>query len=379
MTRSISVGTHSVSAILGITLAAAFGACGSDDAGTPDTTTDTTTVTDTTPDTTVADSVNTTETSPEVVDETTPSDTVADPDTGDTTPGDTTPGDTGTDVGDTTTDPETTPPDPFAANPKTLRITSQYDAEGTVYQVRIGGQLFTAEPPSLYAEVDREGPCRLLAGANPFCENGCTDGLCTAPNVCTPWPDDLSAGTITVADPASAAKATKVEYAPGGYAWSAFGAVFAAGATLDVTAAGDALPGFTTTVVQPQAIALTNYASLDLDGAGPLTLTWTVPLVGAVTTTRVKIRLQEDRAQHGRAYPGVLECDVPDTGSFTIPERLRAAYANHDNFTCGKCPQSFLTRYEKRTVQLGDDAHTTVDIYAESEVGFLLTFNYPAP
>ncbi len=269
---------------------------------------------------------------------------------------------------------ETPPPDPFAVRPMTLRLTTSYASDGSVWHVGAGGILYMDTPPSLYTEVDRDGDCRLLAGSNPFCADGCSDGLCTAPDVCTPWPVDASAGTLTIGHPQSAVPPITLPYAPGGYSWAADRSTFTAGAPVSVAAAGDTVPAFEGTVVQPEAIALTNYDSLDLDGAAPLTLTWTTPAVGALTTTRVRIRLQQDRAQHGRAYPGIIECDVADSGSFTIPERLRAAYANRDVFTCGKCPQSFLTRYEKTTVNAGG---FVLDLIAESQASFLLTFIYP--
>ena len=106
-----------------------------------------------------------------------------------------------------------------------------------------------------------------------------------------------------------------------------------------------------------------------LDGDGPLVITWTPPPAGT-EGTRVLVRLMADRGQHGRFPASMVECDVPDTGSVTIPEALRDAYSAPELFTCGKCPASAIIRYRRTRVRAGEH---DVDLWAESELTFLLT------
>ena len=295
------------------------------------------------------------------------------PDTGDGDPWDGSSGDAvdgggeDTSGGDATDAGDSSAPaglDGFDRAAAAVRVNIAHWAGGAV-QTKVAATLWSAEPPSGFAVSASDGPCRLSLGVNPFCGDGCADGLCTAPDVCTPWPENASAGSLTVS---GASTSWTFEHNPTGYGSAYDGAVFGDDALITVSADGGAFPAFGGSAAMPPAIEA-DLGALDLEGPDPLVLQWTAPTAGT-EGTRVLIRLMADRGQHGRFPAAMLECDVPDSGSFTIPEGLRRAYADPEQFTCGKCPASALIRYRRTRVLAG--AHA-VDLWAESELSFLLT------
>lgn len=111
--------------------------------------------------------------------------------------------------------------------------------------------------PSLFAQI-MDGPdlptpelamtigeCKIFVRPAPAsCSQGCTTGVCTAPDVCTPYPAPASAGPITVAGLLHALQFTTGAY---GYTpdWSpSDGVLFDPGAAITVSAPGDATPAF---------------------------------------------------------------------------------------------------------------------------------------
>lgn len=258
----------------------------------------------------------------------------------------------------------TTPLDPFDRAPSALRATESAWVGGAP-RTSVGGALWSAEPPENWLLSATSGPCRLYLGQNPFCADPCEGGLCTAPDACTAYPAALDGGSLAVSDGAAT---VDVRFDGAGYGVAQDGAVFAPGATLTFTASGGDVAAFTGAVAMPPRLVTADLGALALRGTDPLVLTWEPPGAG-VGDTSIRIRLEADRGQHGRLPTAALECEVADTGSFTIPEDLRAAYVAKDLWGCGKCPASTITRYRRARVMVGA---RPIDLYAESEVPFLL-------
>lgn len=299
------------------------------------------------------------------------SETIADADAIDTTdPVDTTdPIDTvdAIDTADTADTADTI--DPWDRAPSQLAVTQTTWVGGTTRTV-VGGALWAGPEPEMYALGEDGGACRLFLGENFFCDPPCVDALCTAPDpddVCTPYPAMLGAGPLTVAG-----GGTELVIRPtiDGYASEEDGARWQTGDALTFSAPGGAeVAAFSAglRMVEPLVPTGADLGALSLDA--PLVFTWAPP-TSSGEPTRVRIRLQADRGQHGRALAAILECDVPDTGRFEIPPALQERYAADDVWGCGKCPASSLTRYAQTRVDAGGHP---IDLRVESQLVFLLT------
>ncbi|MBL8786434.1 MAG: hypothetical protein JNJ59_16145 [Deltaproteobacteria bacterium] len=270
----------------------------------------------------------------------------------------------GPDVDPDTADasPDTTP-DLWDAPPSTLSVSVQTWAGGTP-RTSIGGALRADAMPNTYVVADATDDCRLLLGENPFCDPFCDGTLCTAPNVCTPYPALLSAGTLTVSG--GGGRPVVLEPDVTGYGTSFEAQTFADGTAITFAAAGGEVPAFAETLTAPPTIVVADLDRVSLKS--PLVFDWDAPTTS--NDTRVLIRLQADRGQHGRALSAILECDVPDTGHFEIPSTLQSQYVADDLWGCGKCPASSITRYAAKRIQVGSHE---VALRVESSAVFLLT------
>ncbi len=238
----------------------------------------------------------------------------------------------------------------------------------------IGGAIWDGPQPESYVLVEDTGVCRFSLGENYFCDPPCEDGLCTAPapdQVCTPYPAMLSAGELTVE---GGDQVIRFKPTIDGYASENDGQLWQAGEEVAFSALGNDVPAFTTSLRMVERIVGKDLALLDLKA--PLVIEWAPPSLSG-DPTRVNIKLQSDRGQHGRAYASVLECDVPDTGRFEIPPALQALYAADDVWGCGKCPASTITRYVRTRVEAGGHP---IDVMVSTQETFLLTpWSTPVP
>jgi hypothetical protein len=168
-------------------------------------------------------------------------------------------------------------------------------------------------PPTIPLELDTEqGDCKLLVPSNPFCETPCTPDVCTADDVCTKYPSPVAVGSLTLEglgetlhlEPSTSMsiyQSPSLPYPP-----------CSDGGAITASAAGFAL--------EAECIA-----PLELSGADPIPVmsgepvhvTWVAAPAGA--SSRIRIGL--DLAHHG-GKKGEIDCEVPDTGSFDIPEAL---------------------------------------------------------
>lgn len=185
----------------------------------------------------------------------------------------------------------------------------------------IGGQIFEAPQPSatpLDVAQEQSG-CKLLIPRAVSCTPECaTTSVCTGNNQCTPKPNPVSLGTVHVEG--LGGRAIDMEAQKPAYAY--------AGPTLADTyppcKEGDDIK-LTSDLLSINGKCI---ATLDLLGPTPLAirsgqaadLSWTPP--GKTNISRIQIRLE---ISHHGGYKGEIDCDVPDSGSFSIPEPLVTA------------------------------------------------------
>ncbi len=185
------------------------------------------------------------------------------------------------------------------------------DAEGytSVLARFFDGPTPDALPNRLKDEV---GDCQLLVPDLPFCSSACTPAVCTASDVCTPYPNPKSAGTLELA---GLGAALQVEPATTMFVYQP-----------------PSLPN--PPCVEGEEIAAKTEAfelsarcipQLELTGADPIPVmsgqTVHVEWVPPAEPASSRIRIGLDISHHG-GKKGEISCDVPDTGSFDIPASL---------------------------------------------------------
>lgn len=196
------------------------------------------------------------------------------------------------------------------------------DAEGTVpARSSFFGVVYDKPSPVdgvKFEEAEKSGDCRLMVPVNPFCDPSCNiNSVCTSDGVCTPYstaqnlgvvsltgllPNDFTMEPIAPAYKYREPASVRLPYPP-----------CSEGDPVGIAApsAGIAIEGV---CVAP--IVLLNADTIPVRANQALPLSWQAP---AISGTRVGIDL--DIAHHGGATGKIL-CDVPDTGSFEIPEPL---------------------------------------------------------
>lgn len=227
---------------------------------------------------------------------------------------------------------------------------------GTVpgYAQLIGTVQDKPNPTKVWQAIATEGDCRLMIG--PSCSTSCPlPNICDGAT-CVPGPTTKTVGTVTVAGLNSALMAmpnSQMNY----YAPASAGGFppFASGAELTLTASGGDYPGFS---LRGKGFPLieTPSTTLPFEMGKPFTATWTAPPAPAATRMFVKV----DIAFHG-GIDAQVQCDVPDTGSVTVPASMVDALLAKG--TAG-FPTAFLTRrtIDSTNVSAGciDFAVTTV-------------------
>jgi hypothetical protein len=206
--------------------------------------------------------------------------------------------------------------------------------EACPIEERIGGFLVQMNEDMGYTSVDgvvkngivpgyipditlEEGDCRLLARRNLFCDPACTSGFtCGTDQTCIPMPLGQDMGKVILRGLAKRLELNALQ--PGNsYSWTQL-----------------PYPGYEVDqVIQLRTIS--GYlGALELYGIGvsqlvpsesawvitegqDLIIEWEPPQVGA--RSRVLIEINID--QHGLT-PLTLNCDMPDTGSATIPQAI---------------------------------------------------------
>lgn len=185
--------------------------------------------------------------------------------------------------------------------------------EGEGYSTLIGRFFAGPTPDAFPLDLDTEqAGCQLKVPALPFCDEPCTPDVCTADDVCTPYPDPVAVGTLSVTG-----LGTALSLAP---------------ATSMVVYQSPSL-AFPPCAEGARVSASTETFTLEADCIAPLELTGPEPLpvksgevvhvtwVPASANATSRIRIGLDVSHHG-GKKGQIDCDVPDTGSFDIPEPL---------------------------------------------------------
>ena len=155
------------------------------------------------------------------------------------------------------------------------------------------------------------GDCELLVPWAPFCSEPCTGGAkCTADDTCTAQPRMLDVGPVVLG---GLGEELTMEAIAGNYQ----------SPTLPAEACAEGAPvslHSSSLSMEAPCIArleLTSKAPIPVAAAKSIDLAWARPASAA--DSRVKIHL--DIAHHG-GKKGEINCDIADTGSFSVPEAL---------------------------------------------------------
>ncbi len=294
-----------------------------DTAGTPDTAETDLADTDT-PDLPDTDTLDT-----DTPDEVDSSDTGGQPDAPDITPSDTSEDAAQNDIDDTASDitADTTPP---AANPL-------FDLIGTVElelrpknewvdhdETRIAVALRDRPYVDNYVEQLRVGACTLyLRDDNPTCDPPCAETeTCQRDNTCHPFPNGASAGDITLTNLSSPNRPLTIGVVSTDpwvyyedrlldFAW------FKPGDSIQISAAGAAIPAFSALVEGVGPLDVTSGHELLMDTQQDLQITWNP------AGDSSKIELILNAGWHGAPPLGVIRCEAEDVdGQITVPQRL---------------------------------------------------------
>jgi hypothetical protein len=185
------------------------------------------------------------------------------------------------------------------------------DAPG--YSTLIGRFFAGSTPDPFPLELDSKADgCELLVPRLPFCSEACSPDVCTANDVCTPYPAPVSVGPITVSglgdELSLMPSSSMVVYQSPSLAYPPCDA----GSKVKAASASFTL----------EAECL---APLELTGPDPLPVkkgeVVHVAWVAAPAGSKSRIRIGLDVSHHG-GKKGQIDCDVPDSGSFDIPEPL---------------------------------------------------------
>jgi len=251
----------------------------------------------------------------------------------------------------------------FASAPAGVRIgASTYASSGTS-STQVRATLRTEPLPELHTVAQEDGACRRRAAGIYHCETPCAaDALCTDENVCTTVGLGRSAGSLSVTvddetttlEPDATLTYRSEEVALGGCS------------PVTVTAAGADFPAFELEAALVPPIEITNLTELGYFSGEGLIVRWRPADPGA----RVRITFRADSASHGAVLPSILECDAPDdAGEIAVPASMMDPHI--EQFGCGICPQTSVTRYRRAVTSAGA---TEVELIADDEQ---LLFLYP--
>jgi hypothetical protein len=193
------------------------------------------------------------------------------------------------------------------------------------YTEVLGGVYAWAYPEdTVWTLAESQGGCDLLTPSVPFCDPACTGGaVCVEGGECVASPAKKSVGTVTVRGVATASGETEFtltevrgNYQNGPSLGTLPYPPFSAGDIVSVTASGGDLPGFTLEAHGIEPLELTTPEPVPVKPEEPVELAWTPP---SSNTSRVEVKLE---ISHHGGIKGMITCEVPDSGSLTIPAPL---------------------------------------------------------
>ena len=162
--------------------------------------------------------------------------------------------------------------------------------------------------------VQTVGECRLYTARVLFCDPACgSDATCGDNGTCVPYPASHSVGTVTVGGLMEAVEMTST--APGHF-YTNSGSLphpgFATGAHIKLSASGGDYEAFELGGFGVAALEV-DHESVRVERGLPLTLDWTP----ASSDDPTMVTLSLNVSRHG-GNPIWIDCDVADTGSYTI-------------------------------------------------------------
>jgi hypothetical protein len=182
----------------------------------------------------------------------------------------------------------------------------------------------TLVPNTVLTEREQDGPCGIWQRVNPFCDPPCTPGTetCSTDMTCIPAPRNQRAGTVTVTGAAA-----PISLEPNGANYYQVTSLpnppFAPGERILLEASGDQIAAFSLRGVGIAPLELPEGESFVVRDGQPLDLAWDT--TGTEDST-VYVELTVD--QHGNS-PVKLICEVPDTGSFSIPAGILGTFVGY--------------------------------------------------
>jgi hypothetical protein len=185
------------------------------------------------------------------------------------------------------------------------------------------GRLYAGPTPSPMAWTKKmeAGGCTLNTPNVLFCEKPCTGGaVCTADDTCTPYPAAETAGSVMLTglgpNPVSMEPKANNYQPPAGTTLPY--PPCAAGAEVKLMAAGGSHPPFTLSASCIEPLELAD--GVRIVKGQPLTLSWNA----GTPNMKVNVHVLLDISQHGTSK-GNIQCDVPDSGSLSIPAAMMDA------------------------------------------------------
>lgn len=180
------------------------------------------------------------------------------------------------------------------------------------------GAISDGASPVGETDVASEGLCRLVGPA--VCATTCASGtVCVGNDVCMANPTEESAGKITVTG-----LLTPLELMVNGITGTYSKTIvdpypaFEPGAAIQLSAAGDTIPAFTLRGWGVPPLVVTSPSPINVSSGSGVPLTWETT---GVNPEQSEVFINFEVNVHGAAT-GHIECTVPDTGSYELPETL---------------------------------------------------------
>ncbi len=207
-----------------------------------------------------------------------------------------------------------------------FQILMRAPAEGETPVTSVTGRIYDGPTPANIvweAGTEIDG-CQLFTPRVPFCSPACGgSAVCVEDGECKDYPTAQSAGVVTLAGVTTEAGTSSFEMAPIAENYqppagtSLVFPPFEEGAAVSLAAAGDYFAGFSVEARGIAPIDLLDSAAVPIDTTTGAELAWTAPEDASLSSVHVKL----DISHHGGSK-GKLECDIPDTGSYTIAPAL---------------------------------------------------------
>lgn len=201
-----------------------------------------------------------------------------------------------------------------------VKLVPEASQTGTPAFTSFIGELFDAPSARnlIFNVALQQGDCKLLVPEAPFCSPACgSSAVCTAANECTPNPKPYDAGELTVTG--LGGSELKLQPLADVFVYQTV-SVLPNPPCPEGEAFGIQADSFTAQAKCIAPLTLGGPDPIPVMSGSAVPLSWTAP--GKEGISRIHIYL--DVAHHG-GKTGEINCDVADTGSFTIPEPLITA------------------------------------------------------